>query len=59
MATEFEKSYIYLTFHAEIALRCIERKHSLQKSTFSQLGMGYNQFAKGLCLGKESSQFMI
>ena len=55
MATEFEKSYIYLTFHAEIALRCIERKHSLQKSTFSQLGMGYNQFAKGLSFGKENS----
>ena len=35
MDVELEKSYIY----ADIALRCIESKHSLQKSTFSQLGM--------------------
>ena len=46
------RSYIYLTFYAEIVLRCIERKHSFQKSTFSQLGRGYNQFAKGLSFGK-------
>ena len=57
MDTEFEKVTFMRTLHCDVL--SLESKHSFQKSIFSQLGMGYNQFAKGLSFGKKNSQFKI